>query len=197
MPNNRFTLGSGTGTGSSNPSSAVPDRPTISILNEFMHLYCLQELSKLNKNVVQQSRMPGNTYNIVEYRNDAAGWQAIPNDEDAFNLNPPISGTVTSQVVPAEAFISRKMFGYVWCTRLAQGTYEDFVAAMEPFVLSLLGGLQQIKGYGPETRTAGRCYISFDRPGTIMDYFREVEYSAGYELRVMSDCVRTNILRND
>ncbi len=174
-----------------NGSLSVPT--AMQQLNAHMARYEREEISKLNTNVLYQEKTRGNQFEIAEYLSDAENWMEIPHNEDAFMLNPSQPALVSYRRVPARAFVTRKKFGYSESIRLGNGTYENFVLALEPVLLSIVSGLKERLGFGPEVRTTGICYISSRRPGSIDDFFRPMDAEASYELRFYSDCVRTNI----
>lgn len=158
-----------------------------------MHKLLSEEYSYLNKNVIKQDKQPGNTYNIIEIYQDL-DWFKIPNDEDAFQLPKPTAGLIKNINVPCEALIKRTIIGYAAINRIH--TYTDFKKLLNPIMIQLINGLCEIKQYGPDVKDmTGRYYLSFNIIGSKNQYFKYSQEHAGVELRAVSDCVLTNILK--
>lgn len=167
------------------------------VLNKYALRYRKEVLSVYNESVIDQLPQPGYMYETVEiYPN--TNWQKIP-DSDAFNLNPVEVGSLKSVLVPREAFILRHVVGYVETSRIAidkKNGYTKFKTMMDRYVSSALAGLEA-SGKSLSGQQTGRCLIDFPLYGVSDKVFRDVETHAGYEFRFISDCVETNIRKNN
>jgi hypothetical protein len=112
--------------------------------------------------------------------------------QDAFGLNPPIAGRwVEARQEPGidideqpvgDRFILRTIIGYAMAAQSTQNS-QIFYLRVANLINSMM--IAAYKVYGSRI-----LRLTFDRPvpdGLSQEYFRELEHSAGYELRLYGE----------
>lgn len=172
------------------------DKPELGKLDIFMHEYVNHDsmLVGINNAVIKQDLLPGNCYTVVEISTDTSSWQQIPTDEDAFTLNAPVAGGMKDILTKRVCFLKRVCIGYTAAGRMAED-YQVFKKQMDLIVLQSLTEIKQIRGYGPDEITTGSHYFSMALRAQPECYFLDNEKYAAVELRISSDCLKTNIIK--
>jgi hypothetical protein len=93
----------------------------------------------LNKiKFASKDKMPGNLYHQPIVLGMEHGVTFASSDEDAFNLNPPIAGSVKDAQVKGNPLILRSVLGIVAASRAAQGGQQSFMDATKFLVGNML-----------------------------------------------------------
>jgi hypothetical protein len=108
------------------------------------------------------------------------------NNEGAFDLASPNSGSMRflqPTTVSNNGAIVNKVVSYSWAARIANDSqgYSKFAYDMALIVNNMLLTATNELGYlgGLDPRT-----VTFGRPGNMREYFRDMEHTAGFELRL-------------
>ena len=166
-------------------------------LNEFMDKFIKEHpiLSKINDNVIPQEPQPGQIYHALNIYTDQNSWQEIPvHEEDAYELKKPVAGSLKDELVMRKPRLKRILLGYIACSRAAQD-YNQFKKLMNAITIQTLHELEEHYGFNYNDTTTGKYYLNFELPGMPGCYFRDMENYAAFEMRAISDCVKTNLLK--
>ena len=93
----------------------------------------------LNKiKFMSKDKQPGNLYHQPVILGLEHGVTFASSDEDAFNLNPPVSGQIKDAQVRGNPLILRSVLGYVAASRAAQGGAKAFMDSTKFLVANML-----------------------------------------------------------
>lgn len=93
----------------------------------------------LNKiKFMSKEKMPGNLFHQPVILGLEHGITFASSDEDAFNLNPPIAGSIKDAQVKGNPAILRSVLGDSAASRAAQGTAQSFMDATKFLVANML-----------------------------------------------------------
>lgn len=152
----------------------------------------IEEVEKdLNKwsfgDVPQAEKAPGNIYHTPLIKL-LAPVQKVSISLDAFNLDPPMAGGIKDNQFTIENIedivIVRRAVGYSYSIRALESKDKTLI---KPLLKEMVLALVDAKGYTPEKLNKG-IYGTFKRPGTVNEYFREMETAAAFEIRLFSNC---------
>lgn len=129
---------------------------------------------------------PGNIYHtpILAHLGNAT---IVNRDVEAFNLLPPEAGMIKDRQLSkdelGDIIVIRRVIGYFYASRISSGDLNS--NCLKPIIKEMVNTLITVRGFTPDKLNVG-IYGTFERPGSTNDYFRDLEHSAGYELRLYS-----------
>lgn len=93
----------------------------------------------LNKiKFMSKDKQPGNLYHQPVILGMEHGVTFASSDEDAFNLNPAVSGVIKDATIKGNPVVMRSLLGYVAAGRAAQGDKQSFKDATKFLVANML-----------------------------------------------------------
>jgi hypothetical protein len=96
----------------------------------------------LNKvKFMAKDKQPGNLYHQPVILGMEHGVTFASSDDDAFNLNPPVAGTIKDAQVQGNPLVMRSLLGYVAASRAALGGQKAFMDATKFLVANMLRSL--------------------------------------------------------
>lgn len=87
---------------------------------------------------MSKDKQPGNLYHQPVILGLEHGITFAGSDEDAFNLNAPVAGTIKDAQIKGSPAVLRSFLGYVAASRAAQGTTKAFMDATKYLVANML-----------------------------------------------------------
>jgi len=119
----------------------------------------------LNKiKFMSKDKQPGNLYHQPVILGMEHGITFASSDEDAFNLNPAVSGVIKDATIKGNPVVMRSLLGYVAAGRAAQGDKQSFKDATKFLVANMLRSMAKKleiqmlygqAGYGSVASVAG------------------------------------------
>lgn len=122
---------------------------------------------------------PGGPFRVYDPRKLLPRVQLVP-ERDAFTLDPPQAALAILETKgsSAKGAIIRFVVSYLWASRVAAGNDKRlFYYEMSLIIADALAAMQLTLG------DLSFRKVTFTRPGMPGVYFKELENSAGYELR--------------
>lgn len=129
-----------------NNTFSTPDNSVGNLNGLFKETYAdkLQELIPdgvkiLNKiKFMSKDKQPGNLFHQPVVLGMEHGVTFASSDEDAFNLNPPVAGSIKDAQVRGSPLVMRSVIGYVAASRAAQGGKQAFMDATKFLISNML-----------------------------------------------------------
>lgn len=156
-----------------NNTFSTPDNSAGNLNGLFKETYAdkLQELIPdgvkiLNKiKFMSKDKQPGNLFHQPVVLGMEHGVTFASSDEDAFNLNPPVAGSIKDAQVRGSPLVLRSVIGYVAASRAAQGGKQAFMDATKFLISNMLRSMAKKleiemlygqKGYGTVASNAAQ-----------------------------------------
>lgn len=165
------------------------EKTTEQQVNELVTPYFQKLEKKLNRNFTKLELKLGNFYHLPVIT-CLGNYTKVPNDEPAFTLDPPYAGMVKDILKKnsdRNAIIIRRCIGYAAISRILVNP-SLMPSYLNITITEMLLTLEKAIGFKYNTINAGiACYAKFERPEQSGIYFREIEDSAAFEIRLYSD----------
>lgn len=158
-------------------------------LNTLVSAYFQDLNNKLNANTKHLDIMPGGIYHVPTITS-LGNFTRAPNGVGAYNLDTPVCHIkdISKTDDDRNIILIRRIVGYSAISRMASDTSFNTVQnALGILTTEMILTLQNAVGFKHTVPNAGKFYGTFARPGPDEVYFRSMEHSAGYELRLYSD----------